>query len=149
MTISADIRHSMMVAVAALVVCVALFASLPTVAHSPDRARDPLTRHEGIGKRAGLFNIEFVAEGACASVYVYSKSNVPISVARSVATITSYLPGGKDELLLEPNRGNRLYGCSSVELDGFLAVLIRLEIYAEDPVSVLLRPQQLQHEAGN
>ena len=45
-----------------------------------------MTRHEGIGKRAGLFNIEFVTEGTCASVYVYSVTNLVMLTGDSQRT---------------------------------------------------------------
>lgn len=62
---------------------VALLLSTLANAHTPERTLQPVARHDGIAKRAGPYNIEFVPEGSCASIYMHSKGNASLGTSRT------------------------------------------------------------------
>ena len=106
--------------------------------HSPTRTKAPIAKHGGIAKKVGPYNIEFVRNGKCVSVYVYSKDNTELSITRSSAKAVMYVKGDNPELVLLPGADNHLYGCCDVILDDAKMAKMHLKIFGREPVSKLL-----------
>lgn len=126
------------------VVCVAwvILAMSPVHAHTSERILEPVTKHEGIGKRAGPFNVEYVGEGRCASLYVHSNSNVPQSVSGATASVSVFSDGNKTTLALAPAGGNHLHGCGAIDIGSAVSLVVRLTMYGKPPVAVMIRAVQ-------
>lgn len=121
-----------------MVLAVTLLFSAAVHAHTPERTLQPVVRHDGIAKRAGPYNIEFVPDGSCASIYMHSKSNASLSTSRTSATVTIHLAGEKREITLSADGGNRLRGCGEVALAEISMLVIRLHRYGTEDVAVIM-----------
>lgn len=125
-----------------LFLALTLLLSTVANAHTPERTLQPVARHDGVAKRAGPYNIEFVSEGSCASIYMHSKSNARLGTSRTSATITVHLAGEKREITLNSDGGNRLRGCGEVAFNDISMLVIRLHRYGKEDVAVLLNLDQ-------
>lgn len=107
--------------------------------HVPERSIEPNTQHGGVAKRAGDYNIEFVASDSCAVLFVQSKSNVPQSTTGADASISFYADGRRQEIELKPDGGNRLQACGVVDFDLMKTMVIDLRMRGKQPIPVFLK----------
>lgn len=116
-----------------------LLVTLPigAVAHTPERAADPIARHGGFAKRVGDYNIEFVVDTQRIQLYISSHGNRGLSTNAAVAEL--HIMNGNEpiKLQLRPDGSNRLTANWQPPAKESIQAILTLSMHGE---TVLKRP---------
>lgn len=117
-----------------------LIAAVPLVAwaHTSEHAVDPLARHGGLAKRAGDYNLEFVADPLQFQLFVNSQGNRPLSTSGAVADLRIMHDAGAMDIQLQPAGGNRLAADWQAPVGESIRAILTLTMYGSKPVKRLV-----------
>lgn len=110
--------------------------------HRSEPKKEPIQRHGGLVKRAGSYNIEWVYDEACVTLYVHSQSNIPLPTSRGTAEAEVFVKNGKKLVELETSGGNRFSNCVDGPFDGVRMVILRVQIHGEKSEKLLFTVQK-------
>lgn len=112
--------------------------SATAFAHVSERSVDPVSRHGGLAKRIGQYNLEIVANQRQLQLYVYSQGNRPLDTHRSSAELRIMHSGGTTDVQLSPSGGNRLASDWQAPQSDSVWAVLTLSIYGRKPVKRLV-----------
>lgn len=112
--------------------------SASVFAHAPERTVDPVSRHGGLAKRMGEYNLELVVGPNQIVVYVHSQNNRPLSTEAAVASILVMHDAGSKTIELLPAGENRLAAEWQAPAVEEIRAVLSLALYGKKPIRRLV-----------